>query len=456
MDITFITIHDLDEEATILYASESISDVLGYSSQDVIDKSCFDFFHPDEEPIARGVHGKGVGLDKAAVLAYCSLRHKDGSWVQCEMVFTVVYDVFVAATTLYVDGSSKRQNRREIAPHIRRLFGPETPPDPRRDMLHHLSGKFTTDGYQHEPRAAFILNRYTRTLCVLYATHATESILGIHPDHLIGKSFFSCIQEQFLEGAVDVVERAKENDSIAYIRFAWRDPRLSSESTTPESSEEEEEDSPRPQTQESPETSAYSTSPEDERPRAGGHRSSVLERSGSDEESHLAGQDESFEVEAVVSCTSDGLVVVLRRARPAPPRASEPDLYASPWATHPRTPERVDRIRDTLKKAARSQHEQPKPDVMESIRQVAVFVWSMQINEDVVETYARGPNNKIMKGESLAREERQRKAYEEGEEGGGGSRKGSEDSGLGGHSVETSVSEGNTPEKGKGKRRSED
>ena len=31
----------------------------------------------------------------------CSLKSKQGDWIKCECVFTVVYDVFIAATTLY-------------------------------------------------------------------------------------------------------------------------------------------------------------------------------------------------------------------------------------------------------------------------------------------------------------------------------------------------------------------
>ena len=67
-------------------------------------KSCFEYFHPAEVPFARDVHGRGVELDKAAVLSYCRIRNKDGQWVGCECVFTVVYDVLVASTSVYHRG----------------------------------------------------------------------------------------------------------------------------------------------------------------------------------------------------------------------------------------------------------------------------------------------------------------------------------------------------------------
>ena len=88
-------------DARIRYASDSIEDILGYLPHEVREKSCWEYFHPDEIPFARAIHGRGIELDKAAVLNYCRIKHKDGSWVSCECVFTIVYDVLVASTSIY-------------------------------------------------------------------------------------------------------------------------------------------------------------------------------------------------------------------------------------------------------------------------------------------------------------------------------------------------------------------
>lgn len=99
--VAFLLIEILYEDARLLFASDSITDVLGYSPQDVVGRSCFEYFHPDEMPFARSVHGRGVHLDKAAVLSYCKLKSITGEYVTCECVFTVVYSVIVASTSLY-------------------------------------------------------------------------------------------------------------------------------------------------------------------------------------------------------------------------------------------------------------------------------------------------------------------------------------------------------------------
>ena len=110
---------DLSEDARIRYCSESIEDILGYLPHEVLGKSCWDYFHPEEIPFAREVHGRGVSLDKASVLSYCRVQHKDGSWIGCECVFTVVHDVLVASTSIYRQGpKAKREPRRLLCPPI--------------------------------------------------------------------------------------------------------------------------------------------------------------------------------------------------------------------------------------------------------------------------------------------------------------------------------------------------
>ncbi|KAJ5485262.1 hypothetical protein N7539_005250 [Penicillium diatomitis] len=295
MDVTFITIHgksgclqDLSRDASILYASDSIQVVLGYQPQEVLNRSCWDYFHPKELQFARSVHGRGVRLDKAAVLNYCSIRHKNGSWVGCECVFTVVYDVLIASTTIYGQGRGS-QKRAIDAPIVRQLFD-SSPHDPRYHMLTLLSDKFSRRLAEplHEPRAALFVNRFTRTATIMYATSGVTEILGLQPHQLVSKSFFYCIQERCLRDAVRCLESAKANDSIAYLRFWFRNPLLD----------------------------------EDVDMDTGGHADPA---SGTNNEfSARAGPP--IELEAVVSCTSDGLV-------PVPVYSN--GIFAAPWALEP-------------------------------------------------------------------------------------------------------------------------
>lgn len=99
---------DLTDEARILYASDSIVDILGHTPDEVVNRSCWEFFHPSQVPIARQLHSRGVHMDKAAVLAYCELISRDGSWVNCECCFSVVYNVLVVCTSVYRSGMASQ------------------------------------------------------------------------------------------------------------------------------------------------------------------------------------------------------------------------------------------------------------------------------------------------------------------------------------------------------------
>lgn len=103
-----LTIADLSLDARIKYCSDSVEEILGYKANEVRGKSCWEYFHPDELPFAKAIHGRGLDLQKAAALNYCRIKHKDGTWKACECVFTVVYDVLVASTAIYKCGSKSQ------------------------------------------------------------------------------------------------------------------------------------------------------------------------------------------------------------------------------------------------------------------------------------------------------------------------------------------------------------
>lgn len=344
--------------------------------------------------------------------------------------------------------NSHHLERAVEAPIIRRLFA-SSPKDPRYHMLSHLSSKFSLgdEDQTHEPRAALFLNRFTRTLTVMYATNGIEQIIGISSEAMKGRSFYYCIQENCLQDAVNCVESAKGNDSIAYLRFFFRDPRLDD---PPDYSTSESDD----------EVMTDITTSDDESEQRGGGLDDVpslpgVESSGSSRNSNngmgssdvhasnsgtdsgnsshpsttrdaLLGRgsvnrsstsslpyvdspqsearDEPIELEAVVSCTSDGLVVCLRRARPLVPTAAAPGgeaigrngIFAAPWAPQPVIQPPLAQMPPFPLGAQHPAMMQVGPSAafqnafMQSIRDVAVFAWALTgINGSLAE-YAKG------------------------------------------------------------------
>lgn len=344
-------------------------------------------------------------------------------------------------------------------------------------MLSYISNKFSQEipRHIHEPRAALFLNRFTRTLTIMYATNGLADILGITAEELNGKSFYYCIQENCLKDAVKCLESAKANDSIAYLRFWFRDPRLDDppdrdeRMTDGNSSGDEDEGGVHLSELMDEDGSEHAVTSDSSNLHSSAEQSSTARssleprlyhethpgaidpnsRSSSGNSTDLGGNSndaifdqpaaaqsssssfslptpdrdtQSFrqcqiELEAVVSCTSDGLVVVLRKARPTVPQISEPQaapvehpyrngLFASPWATDPIMPLPQQRpmyaqqnsyrpnsaLRPTAAHAGIPTVEGPanSADFMNTIRDVAVFAWALTGINGSLAQFSRG------------------------------------------------------------------
>jgi hypothetical protein len=329
------------------------------------------------------------------------------------------------------------------APIVRKLFA-SSPKDPRYHMLSHLSSKFDLgpEEQTHEPRAALFLNRFTRTLTIMYATSGIEQIIGISGEAMKGKSFYYCIALNCLDDAVRCLESAKGNDSIAYMRFFFRDPRLADppESVTSESeddimtdftSEDESDEDweinePSPEnatdsrsrsapshghspTEEPPTNvrheSGDSTNPADTHFAIFGERAARGSSTSTVGSPHSEYRDEPIELEAVISCTSDGLVVCLRRARPLLPGTmpiTQPaqqynGIYAAPWAAQPifhpapqqHAPYPLGAQHPNMMMST-GPSLQFQNTFMQSIRDVAVFAWALTGINGSLADHARG------------------------------------------------------------------
>lgn len=299
-------------------------------------------------------------------------------------------------------------------------------------MLSHLSSKFTLgpEEQTHEPRAALFLNRFTRTMTIMYATSGIEQIVGIPSDQMMGRSFYFCIAQNCLQDAIRCLESAKGNESIAYLRFVFRDPRQDdpSEPATSESeddimtdvtaseSESETGEAVGHSTSGGESSNSMGASSEDHpaNPRTASNNGAHVSNQGSGPRSsgsslppaspYSEPRDEPIELEAVVSCTSDGLVVCLRRARPMAPTAQLPStqppqyqsIFAAPWAPQPMFAPPLPQQPPFPLGAQHPAMAQAGPTpafqsaFMQSIRDVAVFAWALVGINGSLADYSRG------------------------------------------------------------------
>jgi hypothetical protein len=316
--------------------------------------------------------------------------------------------------------------RRVNAPIVRRLFA-SSPKDPRYHMLQHLSSRFNqnVEDMTHEPRAALFLNRFTRTLTVMYATNGIEEVIGISSEDMKGRSFYFCIAEECLQDSVQCLETAKANDSIAYLRFRYRDPRQDDEPPL-EANESDLEADAEMTDVDAIESDGAVQSVGSSRPsgESGPSSANTNQPSGQPFASGGAAVDptaeDELELEAVVSCTSDGLVVCLRRARPAVPTLMQntpisapgtaprqyQGFFAAPWPAGPTPPQYLPRGPPTLASSQMigmpaawggpSLTSESTPggqyplEFANAIRECAVFAWGLIGINGSLDSYARG------------------------------------------------------------------
>ena len=289
----------------------------------------------------------------------------------------------------------------------------------------------------------------------MYATNGLADILGVTADQLKGKSFYYCIAENCLQDAIKCLESAKANDSIAYLRFWFRNPLQDDEPDgdvqmedvrTSDSDEDDggvhlergsdgqgtdghisdtamQSDSSGvehrldarvdgPSRHSSGNDTDLGPDASDaifDRPRLRAQSSTTSVESPNDVPSNRR-QHPPIEVEAVVSCTSDGLVVILRRAKPMLPQLVQrptaapyrnAGIFAAPWALDPVLPPmearpqyaQVNGFHPSLAPQRPTSINMGGPDphdFMTSIRETAVFAWSLTGINGSLAQYSRG------------------------------------------------------------------
>jgi len=278
----------------------------------------------------------------------------------------------------------------------------------------------------------------------MYATAGLEEIIGIPAEYMRGRSFYYCIAENCLQDAIKCLENAKANDSIAYLRFWFRDPRIDEDATTPMDEESDDEmtaqssvdqdvgggvdingssesmdiDSSNHISNSRTTSGNSSTDVQDTHSAIFGdsrtEESSASSATSPDGSVRPPIQREPIELEAVISCTSDGLVVCLRRARPMIPTLArsryENGLFAAPWATEPILPPMDTRPQPAFATnfapslgpfSAQADHVRAggpaQDDFMNSIRDQAIFAWALTGINGALHQYGAGKP----RGESL-------------------------------------------------------
>ncbi|MCC6790225.1 MAG: EAL domain-containing protein [Thermomicrobiales bacterium] len=103
-----------DADGLVKYASPSIERVLGFVSDDVIGRTCFELIHRDDIPLARQLHQEVLATPGATRGLECKLIHKDGSWQHVEAIKTnLLHDDSIRGIVINIRDISERKRAEE-------------------------------------------------------------------------------------------------------------------------------------------------------------------------------------------------------------------------------------------------------------------------------------------------------------------------------------------------------
>ncbi|KAH7885455.1 hypothetical protein F5I97DRAFT_1937653 [Phlebopus sp. FC_14] len=337
--VSCIAIVDFSEDARWLFASESLSELLGYEPRDVIGTPALELVHPDEFPAIRQLHYDTIRQDKAAVIAYLRLKHKDPfkGYLLCAVSRTVVHNVLVGSISPAIPGAkalqraSTAQEITVVTPsakdfEFRRWGDPSPmPPSPVADIspIPGSPGEDCDNPKVSPPRAitfrplpsqssrsALILDRFSIHCPVQYCSN----------DHLLsttaamGRSFFDFVHprnDEIVRSWIDVIkvwgvnERGQPSDGgFGFGKFGLLPKgRDSRNDRVPEPPSGRRRDTTKSRSARSP----LHTSPSC-RPRL--HASPLC--------ASMSSCEEVITVDAIFSGHSDGILVILRAASLSP------------------------------------------------------------------------------------------------------------------------------------------
>ncbi|KAI9443535.1 hypothetical protein H4582DRAFT_2072567 [Lactarius indigo] len=363
--VSFIGIVDFTEKARWLFLTESVSELLGYEPHELVGTPSLDLVHPDEYRDVKSLHYTTISQDKAAVLAYLRLKHKDPykGYILCAISRTVAWNVLVGSVSFASMGpgamhnASTAQEVTIITPAASnfefRRWGDPSPmppspiqgydsPEPSSEVLDEPSesspssratsneapsptssrasggsrtgsdGVITFDPLPKQSiRTALILDRFSLLCPIVYSSN--ESFLST--TDILGRPFFDFVaqrDEKLVRSWIEAVktwgvnERGQPSDGgFGFGKFhLFPRGRDSIERMEPESP---------------PQTSRHGrppprNSPANQQPRNSGARgaSSSMRQRPQRQQRTAAIMEDEIVVDAIFSAHSDGLMVILR------------------------------------------------------------------------------------------------------------------------------------------------
>ncbi|KAI8381533.1 uncharacterized protein BYT42DRAFT_545407 [Radiomyces spectabilis] len=261
MELSCVAIYNNAVDPVFLYFSESVTEMLGWTPEELVGQTSSTFLHTDEAGALQQLHLRNIATESLTSLITYRFLHKNGSYVQVESIVHYCYDLLVTANFLRDETSLKHKVRANSTDELimvqpdgcaqlvqvrkYRRAEEEHSWDSQNPMV---MAKVTA---RKEPRFFLLLNRFTDNLQIVWVSDQAERSFGLDMQEMYGKTLYHYMQESDIVAMKTQIDLAKQMGMVVRLRFEW-----------------------------------------------------VVDREN----------DASFTVEAIFDCTLDGIIMIIRRA----------------------------------------------------------------------------------------------------------------------------------------------
>ncbi|KAI9496894.1 hypothetical protein BDB00DRAFT_807710 [Zychaea mexicana] len=227
----YISIYDNKATANFIYLSESVSEVLGWTPEEMIGKGAYEFFHPADVNALTKIHSANVMNEKMSSMTAYRTRHKDGHYVVIETLVHYCYDVLMCTNYLYDPTDAGHKIRSNSVDEVfvvnedgsLELVGAWNDSQERMQRSLETRHRWVNNRVAHvqEPRFCLILNRYTEDSTIVFVSQMVEQLVGAQCDQVLGRSLLDFVNERDAQVVLQQLDMVKGSDMIMRIRFEW-------------------------------------------------------------------------------------------------------------------------------------------------------------------------------------------------------------------------------------------